>query len=203
VRSGLPAEFRHAATPVAGAYGSTVGLVSLGAIGRRVARLLAENHEVRLLVHDPHLPDGEASAHHAEPASLPDVFSRSDVVSIHTPWLPETEKMVGADLVLSMKPGATLLNTSRGAVIDEDGLCEALRLRPDITAILDVTHPEPPAPDSALRSLPNVFLTPHIAGSTGPEVARMGRWMLEEARRHLAGEPLRHRIDPDRLALMA
>lgn len=198
-----PAEkFTKVGSQPRGVYGATVGLVSLGAVGRRLADLLAE-HEVRVLVHDPYLAPEEAARHQATLASLDEVFRESDVVSLHTPWIPETEGLVGGAQIRAMKHGATFLNTSRGAVVDEPGLCEALRERPDITAILDVTHPEPPRPDSPLRTLPNVILTPHIAGSMGSEVSRLGRWMLEEAERYLSGVELQHRVDYTRLARMA
>jgi len=195
-------KFRRDAAIVRGGYGSTVGLVSLGSIGRRVAGMLRAA-ETRVLAYDPYLTPEAAAELGVAACDLPGLFARSDVVSVHTPWLPATEKMIGAELVRSMKAGATLLNTSRGAVIDEAGLCAVLRERPDLTAVLDVTHPEPPAPDSPLRSLPNVILTPHIAGSTGPEVARMGWWMVGEAQRYLRGESLRHLIAYGDLARMA
>jgi len=185
-----------------GVYGATVGLVSLGAVGRRLADLLAD-HEVRVIVHDPYLEPEDAARHGATLAALDEVFRTSDVVSLHTPWIAETEGLIGADQIRLMKKGATFLNTSRGAVVDEAGLCAALRDRPDITAILDVTHPEPPLPDSPLRTLPNVILTPHIAGSMGSEVRRLGRWMVDEAERYLAGVELQHRVDYERLARMA
>jgi phosphoglycerate dehydrogenase-like enzyme len=102
-----------------------------------------------------------------------------------------------------MKPGATLINTSRGAVINEPELCEALAERPDLTAILDVTHPEPPEEDSPLFQLPNVILTPHIAGSMSGEVTRMGRWMVDEFLRYLAGKPLKHVVTRHMLERMA
>jgi phosphoglycerate dehydrogenase-like enzyme len=185
-----------------GVFGATVGLISFGAVGRSLAALLSQ-HEVKTLVYDPYLVPSQAALHRAEPVSLEELFQRSDVVSLHTPWLPETEGLIRGEHILSMKPGATFINTSRGAVVEEAGLCAALRERPDITAILDVTHPEPPGQDSPLRTLPNVILTPHIAGSMGNEVARLGWWMLDEADRFLRGEPLRHRIDYERLHLMA
>lgn len=88
-----------------------------------------------------------------------------------------------------MTPGASLINTSRGAVVDEPGPREVLLERPDITAILDVTRTEPPSADSPMPTLPNVILTPRIAGSTGTEVARLGWWIIEEARSYIEGRP--------------
>jgi phosphoglycerate dehydrogenase-like enzyme len=185
-----------------GVYGATIGLVSLGAVGRRLADLLA-NHEVRVIVHDPYLSPEDAARHHTTLCPMDELFRTADVVSLHTPWIPETEGLIRGELIRAMKHGATFINTSRGAVVDEAGLCEALRDRPDLTAILDVTYPEPPSADSPLRTLPNVILTPHIAGSMGNEVARLGWRMLDEAERLLDGRPLRHRIDYARLPLMA
>jgi len=185
-----------------GVYGATIGLVSLGFVGRRLADLLA-NHEVRVIAHDPHLAPAEAGRHKVTLCHLEELFRTSDVVSLHTPWIPETEGLVREEHIRSMKRGATLINTSRGAVVDETGLCRALRDRPDLTAILDVTHPEPPLVDSPLRTLPNVFLTPHIAGSMGREVARLGWWMLDEAERWVDGRPMRHRIDYQTFSLRA
>lgn len=195
-------KFRQDAAIIRGGYGSTVGLVSLGSIGRRVAGMLRAC-DVKVLAYDPYLTPEAAADLGVTPCDLSELFSRSDVVSVHTPWLPATEKLIGEKLVRSMKPGATLVNTSRGAVIDEEALCAVLRERSDLTAVLDVTYPEPPVGDSPLRHLPNVILTPHIAGSTGPEVARMGWWMVEEAKRYLAGGPLRHKVDYDKLSTAA
>ena len=102
-----------------------------------------------------------------------------------------------------MKPNATFINTARGAVVREAEMIETLRHRPDLQAVLDVCDPEPPAPDSPLLTLPNVVLTPHIAGSMGTECRRLGRCMVDEVRRYLAGEPLHWQIteaDAARLA---
>ena len=98
-----------------------------------------------------------------------------------------------------MKPDATLINTARGAIVREAELIAALSARPDVNAVLDVTHPEPPEPGSALWVLRNVFLTPHIAGSVGGEPRRMGRFMVEEFHRFRRGEPLLGRIAPESL----
>ena len=102
-----------------------------------------------------------------------------------------------------MKPNATFINTARGAVIREPEMIAALRERPDVFALLDVTDPEPPAADSPLLSMPNVILTPHIAGSVDAECQRMGRYMVEELKRHLNGEPLKWEITRERAALLA
>jgi phosphoglycerate dehydrogenase-like enzyme len=102
-----------------------------------------------------------------------------------------------------MKPGASFINTARGAIVREGEMIEVLRARPDLFAVLDVTYPEPPAPDSPLYTLPNVILTPHIAGSMDGECRRMGRYMVEELRRYVKGEPLRWGISRERAAVLA
>lgn len=185
-----------------GACGTKVGLVALGAIGRRVARLL-RGHGIDVLVHDPFVTAADLADLGAKPAGLEEIFSSCHVVSLHAPWLPETENMIGAPLLSRLGKDATFINTSRGALVNEAGLAEVMSARPDLTAILDVTHPTPPAPDSALRSLPNVILTPHIAGSVNGEIARMGEMMTEEFSRYADNQPLRFVIDPNKLKLMA
>lgn len=187
---------------VAGGYHSKVGLVSLGAVGRATARLLRP-FEIDVVAYDPYLPAEQAVELGVTLVPLENLFRESDVVSIHAPWIPSTERMIGRKLLESMKEGATLINTSRGAVIAEDELCEVLERRPDLSAVLDVTHPEPAAPDSPLRTLPNVVLTPHIAGSLQGECARMASWMAGELRRYAAGEPLRYVVTWDMLEKMA
>jgi phosphoglycerate dehydrogenase-like enzyme len=187
---------------VPGAYGSTVGLVSLGMVGRQVRERLRP-FDLRVVAYDPFVTSQEARTLDVDLMSLEDLFESSDVVSLHTPWLPETEGMILGSHLASMKRNATLINTSRGAVVRETEMVEVLRERTDLWAVLDVTHPEPPEPDSALYALPNVVLTPHIAGSLGRECRRMGRLVVDELRRYVEGEPLRHEVTSDRAALMA
>ncbi len=93
-----------------------------------------------------------------------------------------------------MKPDSSFINTARGEIVDEQGMISVLRLRPDICAVLDVTAPEPPRPNSPLYELENVVLTPHIAGSNDAESRRMGDFMVREFGRFLLGEPLRGQI---------
>lgn len=178
-------------TAVAGAYGSRVGLLGLGAIGHLVAAHL-RNFDLEVVASDPFAPADLGIAL----VPLAELFDTCAVVSLHAPLLPQTEGLVDGDLVARLRTGATLINTARGALVDEPSVVEVLSRRPDLTAVLDVTWPEPPPPGSPLYGLPNVVLTPHLAGAMGAERARMGELVLDEARRLLAGEPLRHAVDP-------
>jgi phosphoglycerate dehydrogenase-like enzyme len=191
--------YPHGRHPVAGAYGSTVGLVSLGAIGRAVCERL-KMMDVSVIAHDPFVSSEEAHTLGIQLVSLNEVFERSDVVSLHTPWLPETERLIRGTHFAAMKEGTSFINTARGAVIAEDEMIAVLTERQDLTAILDVTYPEPPPPGSPLYTLPNVFLTPHIAGSMDGECLRMGQEMAAEFGRWLRGEPLLWQIRPEAAA---
>lgn len=195
---------KNYARPLAipGTFRSTVGLVSLGMIGKLVVQRL-RSLDLHVLAYDPFISAQEAKTLGVELVSLPVLFERSDVVSVHTPWLKETEKLITGELLQSLRPGATFINTSRGAVVDEPAMVEVARERPDVSFVLDVTYPEPPPPESALYELPNVVLTPHIAGSAGGEVARMGEWMAEEFDRFRLGQPLAHEVTKEMLARMA
>ena len=183
-----------AATPrpePAGCFRSTVGLLSLGAIGRLVAEMLRDTLDVRVLAHDPFADPSAAASLNVELVDLPTLFAACDVVSVHTPWLPETEGLVTGELLASMRPSASFVNTARGAVVDEPAMVRVLQARPDLLAVLDVTHPEPPAADSPLRTLANVVLTPHVAGSQGAECRRMGAFVADEVERFATGRPPR------------
>ncbi len=185
-----------------GAFRRTVGLVSLGMIARKLLERLGP-FDLERVVYCPFLTDEEAVKLGIERCSLAEVFRRADLVSLHTPHLPETRGLITGELLASMKPGATFINTSRGAVVREAEMIEVLRQRPDLTAILDVTDPEPPVQGSPLLTLPNVILTPHIAGSMNQECRRMGRYMVEELRRYLAGVPLQWQITEEKSRTMA
>lgn len=187
---------------VAGAYNSTIGLVSLGVIGRGVAKVLAR-YDLKVLAYDPYASQADAAELGVELVSLERLFAESDVVSLHAPLMPATTGMIGADLLGRMKTRATLVNTARGGIVRQEELCDVLRLRPDLSAVLDVTEPEPPEFDSPLWDLPNVFLTPHSSGSLGGECRRMARFMVDEFRRYTRGIPLMHQLSPDGLDLKA
>ncbi len=186
-----------------GLYTGVVGLISLGQVGRRVAALLRDTLPTPVLAYDPYVTAETAAALGVEPVGLEDLFRRCDVVSLHTPWLPETEGMIRGAHLASMKANATFINTARGAVVNEPEMIAALEQRPDLQALLDVTYPEPPAAGSPLYSLPNVLLTPHIAGAHNTECLRMGRLMAAELRRYLADARMDYEITREMLPLLA
>ncbi|MEX2381842.1 MAG: hydroxyacid dehydrogenase [Opitutales bacterium] len=187
---------------VPGVFGSTVGLISLGMIGRLVRERLRP-FDIEVIAFDPLLDETAATKLGVELVSLDELFCRSDVVSLHAPLLEETVGMVRKEHFASMKLNATFINTARGAIIDEAGLVEILSERPDLHAVLDVTSPEPPDEGSILYSLSNVTLTPHIAGSVNRECRRMGRHMIDELNRYLKREPLRWRLSKEGAAVLA
>jgi phosphoglycerate dehydrogenase-like enzyme len=187
---------------IPGVYGSTVGMISLGKIGRLVLERL-KPFNLKVVVYDPFLQEEEAAELNVELASLNEVFRRADVVSLHTPLLPETVGMIREEHFAAMKPNATFINTARGAIVDEPGLISVLQKRPDIQALLDVTYPEPPIEGSPFYSLPNVTLTPHIAGSVNDECRRMGQYMIEELKCYLSHQPMQWTLCKESAAILA
>jgi phosphoglycerate dehydrogenase-like enzyme len=177
--------------------GKVVGIVGGGNIGRHVIRLLAPL-EPRMVVYDPYLSDAEAARLGVEKAELDDLLRRADVVTLHAPSLPETERMIDARRLALMKDDALIVNTARGSLFDESALVAELS-RGRFFAFLDVTDPEPPAADSPLRRLPNVVVTPHLAGCI-ENCTRMSEMAVEELRRFFAGEPPLYEVTPERLA---
>ncbi|MDR1531488.1 MAG: hydroxyacid dehydrogenase [Clostridiales bacterium] len=185
----------------AGLYEGVAGLVSLGAVGVRVAMKL-KAAKIKTLAYDPFITPQKARLLNVEAVSLLEIFERSDVISLHTPLLDKTRGMVGARLLDAMKPGAAIINTARGALINEDELVRVFRGRPDLSAFLDVTWPETVDENSPMWDMPNIFLSPHVAGSVGVEARRHGRMMLEEYMRLLHGEPLLYRVTREQALTM-
>jgi phosphoglycerate dehydrogenase-like enzyme len=188
--------------PMPGAYGSVIGLVSYGTIARLVRQKL-RGFDLKIMVYDPFLAPEDAVAEQVSKVGLDELFATADVVSVHTPALPETTRLIGKQQLALMKSGALFINTARGEVVDEPAMVEVLQGRSDLQAILDVTAPEPPETGSPLYTLPNVVLTPHIAGSVGAECQRMGLAMVEEFERYRAGLPLLWEINSERAARIA
>jgi phosphoglycerate dehydrogenase-like enzyme len=185
-----------------GVFGETVGLIGAGMVARALIDLLRP-FELRVLVHDPYLGASEAADLGVERAELIELFERSFVISNHLPNLPHLSGVLHGRLFEGMREGATFINTGRGAQVVEPDLIRVLRQRQDLTALLDVTFPEPPEADSPLYELPNVQLSGHIAGSMNDEVVRLADYAIEEFLRWERGEPLRFEVTPERLANMA
>lgn len=184
-----------------GVHGETVGLIGMGMIGRRLTELL-QGFGFRVIAHDPYLSAERAAELGVERVSMEELFKRSHIVSNHIPDLPDTKNVLGGRLFQSMRDGATFINTGRGAQVVEAELVQTLKSRKDLTALLDVAYPEPPAADSELWTLPNVWLSPHIGGSVGDEVVRMADCVIEEFRAWEAGRPLQYRVTSEVLSTM-
>jgi len=188
--------------PGLGNYRRTVGIVGASRIGRLVLERL-RGFDFERLVFDPFLADADAAALGAEKVEdLDDLLRRSDVVSLHAPSLPETRHMIDRRRLALLRDGAVFVNTARGALVDGDALTAELASG-RLDAVLDTTEPEILPADSPLYELPNVFLTPHIAGALGTETQRMATLALDEIERLAKGEPLAHEVraeDWDRIA---
>ncbi|MGW6455867.1 hydroxyacid dehydrogenase [Streptomyces sp. NPDC055078] len=171
----------------AGNYRRTVGIVGASRIGRRVIELLRP-FDMRVLLHDPYVTDAEAESLGAVRTGLDELCGRSGVVSVHAPELAATRHLIDGRRLALMSDGATLINTSRGSLIDQEALLAEL-VPGRLSAVLDVTEPEVPPADSPLYTLPNVLLTPHLAGSLGNELHRMADLALDELERYGKGLP--------------
>ena len=150
----------------------TVGIVGLGRIGRALARR-CQGFEMRVIAYDAQPDAAYASAQGIEMVDLDTLFRESDFVSINAPHTPDTDRLVNRARIALMKPDAYLINTARGALVDEAALIEALREGRIAGAGLDVFEVEPLPADSPLRGLPNVILTPHCAGGAIDAVIAM------------------------------
>ncbi|WP_405570524.1 hydroxyacid dehydrogenase [Streptomyces phaeochromogenes] len=179
--------------PGIGNFGRRVGVVGASRIGRRLIELLRP-FDLRVTLADPYVDATEAAALGVPLLPLDDLLATSDIVTVHAPQTPETHHLIGSRELALMREGSVLVNTARGALLDHDALVEELRAN-RLSAILDVTDPEPLPADSPLFDLPNAFITPHLAGSQGNEVARLGLAVTEEAERLLSGRELAHAID--------
>ncbi|MFH8733359.1 hydroxyacid dehydrogenase [Streptomyces sp. NPDC017964] len=178
--------------PGFGNYRKTVGVVGASLVGRRVLELLRP-YDFEVLLADPHIDAATAEASGARLVDLEEMLAACDVVSLHAPALPETYHLMDAHRLSLLRDGATLINTGRGSLIDTQALtAEAISGR--IHAVLDVTDPEVLPQTSPLYSLPNVLLTPHIAGSLGGELERITRSALDEVERYCAGREFTHPV---------
>lgn len=133
---------------------------------------------------------------------LDDVIGRADVLSLHAPALESTRHMIDARRLALLRDGCTLINTARGSLIDQAALTREL-VSGRISAVIDVTEPEVLPATSPLYNLPNVLLTPHIAGAVGRERERLGEMAVAEVERFVKGQPLAHQVAAATLHLQA
>ncbi|MFF8403599.1 hydroxyacid dehydrogenase [Streptomyces sp. NPDC014846] len=183
--------------PGLGNHGRRVGVVGASRIGRRLIELLRP-HDLAVALADPYADAAQAARLGVPLLPLDELLRTSDTVTLHAPHTPETHHLVGARELALMPDGSVLINTARGALVDHDALIGELRTG-RLRAVLDVTDPEPLPADSPLFDLPGAFVTPHLAGSQGNEVARLGRTVVEEAERLSSGAALLHAVDPTEL----
>jgi glyoxylate reductase len=169
--------------------GKTLGVVGFGRIGQAVARRAA-GFRMRVLYTSPRAVDGVAEARRVP---LDTLLAESDFVSLHTPLTADTENLLSRERLARMKPGAVVVNTARGAVVDDAALAEALRAGRLGAAGLDVFRDEPRVPDAYL-GLENVVLTPHLGSGTRETRAAMARLVLEDVLAFAKGEPPRHPV---------
>lgn len=193
---------RQASTVPVGNWDKTIGIVGASMVGRRVIELLRAFPRLRVTLYDPFVDESEAAALGVTKLELGELCAGADVLSIHAPDVPATRGMIGARQLAALRTGATVINTARGALVDTDALVAELEAG-RLYAVLDVTDPEPLPEDHPLRSLPTVFLTPHLAGSQGTELGRMTVHVVDEIRRWSTGEPARNEVHKDALARLA
>lgn len=187
---------------VVGNYRRRVGLVGASLVGRHVIELLRP-YDLDVAVYDPYLTDGEAARLGVQKVEdLDELCAWSDVLSLHAPDVEATRGMIGAGQLAALRDGATFLNTARPALVDSAAL-EAELTSGRITGILDVAEPDPLPAGHPLLGLPNVFVTPHVAGAMGNELHRLAELAVVEVERFARDEPPGHpvrREDLDRIA---
>ncbi|GAA3474033.1 hydroxyacid dehydrogenase [Nonomuraea roseola] len=187
--------------PWLGARRITVGVVGFSRIGRRVVELL-RGLEAEVLVYDPYADPALVARLGGVLVDLDTLVRRSHVVSLHAPSTPETYRLLDRSRLAKLMDGAVVINTARGTLIDTEALLEEVTSG-RLDAILDVSDPEPLPSGHPLFGLPNVFLTPHLAGAQGNELGRLADSTVEEVARYCAGLPLLHEIQLDALDRMA
>ncbi len=180
----------------------SVGIVGYGMIAEYVVKMLQPFH-TPIKVFSRHVSPEALAEYGMERAELAEIFATCDVISLHSGMTPENHHLVTEELLMSMKDGALLINTARGAVIDEPALARVLRRRPEISAALDVYETEPLPGDSPLLDCKNALLMPHMGGPTIDRRRAVTRYLIGDIRRFLRGEPMGCEISPSRASKMS
>jgi phosphoglycerate dehydrogenase-like enzyme len=193
---------RRLAAQHPGNYGSKVGIIGVGAVGSKVIELL-QPYSLRVLAYDPYLDDARAREMNCEKVSLEIIFQECQVISNHLPDIPDTQNMLNYSSFSKMQDAATFINTGRGAQVVEKDLVRVLRRNPRMCALLDVSRREPLWPTSSFYRMPNVFITPHIAGSIRDEQWRMAAHMLDAYKKWRAQDRCAYEVTQEILDRMA
>lgn len=201
-RDKRPGWFGHEVWPAFGNLGRTIGVVGFSRTGRRVIEKLRALDGVRVLVADPFADPVRVAAAGAELVDLDAMLPQIDVLTLHAPALPTTRHMIGARELGALPDRAVVINTARGAILDHDALADECRTG-RIDAVLDVTEPEPLPATSLLLALPNVAITPHIAGSLGSETRRMADAALDELAAFASGRASTHPVHASDMEMTA
>lgn len=162
------------------ATGKTLGIIGLGNIGRRTAKIARHALNMDVIAYDPHISDADFAERDATRVDFETVFATSDFISVHCPLTKETRGMIGAEAFARMKPSAYFITTARGFIHDEAALVEALAKGQMNGAGVDVFDAEPPGPGHPLMQFENVLMTPHAAGITDVCNFRMAKWGAEQ-----------------------
>lgn len=181
--------------------GKTVGLIGLGQTARSFLRYLAP-YNCRLIAYDPYLPPEKAAELGVELVSLEELLSTAKVISLHAPITEETKGMLNAERLALISDGAVFINTARGILIDHDALARELATG-RFKAALDVTHPEPLRDGHPLRGLPNVLLTPHVAGPTKDGRRDLFKTVVEDLKLFWSGKAPQNVVTKEMLDTMA
>ena len=186
-----------------GNWDKSVGIVAASLVGRRLIELLRPFPHITVSLYDPYISTIQAQALGVRKVDdLDELCAGVDILSIHAPDLPATRHLIGARQLAQLRDGATLINTARPALVDQDALIDELRTG-RLFAILDVTDPEPVPSGHPLLLLPNAFVTPHLAGSQGTELRRLAANATEEIRRWTVGEAPVNGVSREQLTTMA
>ena len=196
-------KWKSSSSYTAGLMGKTVGLVSYGSIAKHIVRILSQ-FQVQIMVYDVKpLPSEDVEKYRLKQASLEEIFSTCDIVSLHTPLFEATYHLIGRELLGAIKDGALFVNTSRGSVVDQRAL-EVELAKGRFRAVLDVYEKEPPESDNPLFDLPNVMMIPHMAGPTVDMRSYITRELLLEASGYIDKKrPLTHEITREKAATMS
>jgi phosphoglycerate dehydrogenase-like enzyme len=193
--------FWPAEAPGLGNYRKVIGLIGASQVGRRVLELLRP-FDFAVLLHDPYVNADEAVALGARRVELDALLAAADVVSLHAPALPETRHLLDRRRLALLRDGAVLINTARGWLVDGEALAAEL-VAGRIDAVIDTTEPEVLPVDSPLYDLPNVFLTPHVAGALGTETQRLADHAVAEIERYARGEAFQFGVAREALPRLA